>query len=107
MVAKGVPKVILCQGYVAIRLRLLIVSHDFDMVKPTLPPGKVTMVRKKRTINLSKIKGFYYGPKINNVKHGFMTCNMVNICVEKKFPNFSIFAKIENLSCMPKFPGLQ
>ncbi len=25
----------------------LIVSHDFDMVKPTLPPGKKMMARKK------------------------------------------------------------
>ncbi len=66
----------------------LIVSHDFDIVKPTLPPGK------KRTVNLSKIKGSYYGPPKNNAKHGFMTFNMVNICVKKKFPNFAIFAKI-------------
>ncbi len=37
------------------------------------------MAPKKRTINLSKIKDFYYGPPISTVKHGFMTFNMLNI----------------------------
>ncbi len=84
------------------------VSHDFAMVKPTLPPGiKKQWPRKKRTIILSKIKDFYYGPQINNVKHGFMTFNMVNICMQKKNTNFTVFAKIADLSRMPKFPVLQ
>ena len=35
----------------------LIVSHDFEMVKPTLPPGKKTMApKKKQTLNLANIK---------------------------------------------------
>ncbi len=83
----------------------LIVSHDFAIVKPTLPPGKKNDgPEKKLTIILAKIKGFYYGPLINIVKHGIMTFYMVNICVPKKFPNFAIFAK---LSYMPKLPVLQ
>ncbi len=55
------------------------------MIKHTLPPGKKTMARKtKRTINWSRIKNFDYWPPINIVKPGFMTFNMVNICVQKK-----------------------
>ncbi len=75
----------------------LIVSHGFEMVKPTLPPGKNKWwPPKKRTSNLSEIKVFYHGPPINIVKHGFITFNMVNICVQKKNPNFAIpvFTKI-------------
>ncbi len=32
-----------------------------------------------------------------------MTFKMVNICVQEKFPNFAIFAKIAKLSSMPNF----
>ncbi len=86
----------------------LIVSHDFAMVKPTLPPGKKKRwPRKKRTIILSKIKDFYYGSPINNVKHGFMTFSMVNICVRKKFPDFELCSESAKLTCMPKVPLLQ
>ena len=36
-----------------------IVSHDFDMVKPTLHSGKKTMAPgKKRTLDLCKAKNF-------------------------------------------------
>ncbi len=40
------------------------------------------------------MKSFYYEPPVNILKHCFMTFSMVNICVQKKFPNFTIFAKI-------------
>ncbi len=87
----------------------LIVSHDFDMVKATVPSGKKTMAPKKkqRTINLSNIKDFSYVSPVNIVKHGFMTFDMVNICVQKKFTKFAKFAKIAKLSCMPKFTVLR
>ena len=44
-----------------------IASHDFDMVKPTLPPGikKTMALRKKRTPNLCKTNNFYYRPTIH------------------------------------------
>ena len=78
------------------------------MVKPTLPPGKKNDgLEKKRTINLSKIKDFFYRPPVNIVKHDFMTFDMVNICVQKKSTNFAKFARIAKLSCMPKCPVLQ
>ncbi len=50
---------------------------------PSLQEKKTMAPKKKRTINLSKIKDFSDGPPINIVKHGFMTFNMVNICVQK------------------------
>ena len=43
------------------------------------------MARKKT--NLSKIKDFFYGPPVNVVKRGFMTFDVVNICVQIKFKN--------------------
>ena len=71
------------------------VSHDFVMVKPTLPPGKKqTMTQKKNhNIILSKIKDFYYGPTINNVKRGFMTFNMENIMCAEKNPKLHDICK--------------
>ncbi len=67
----------------------LIVSHDFNVVKPTLPPGnKKQWPRKKRPVNLSKINYFYYAAPINIVKHGFTAINIVNLCVQKKIFKF-------------------
>ncbi len=36
---------------------------------------------------------FYYGPQLNNVKCGFMTFNMENICVQKKIPKLHDICK--------------
>ncbi len=51
------------------------------------------MATKKQTVILSKIKDFYYALAIDNVKHGFMTFNMENICVQKKFQNFLFYSR--------------
>ncbi len=71
------------------------------MVIPTLPPGKKNHGPEKNELWIfSKIKDFYYDPSINIVKHGFMTFNMVNICVQKNFPNFRYMQKMQNcLAC--------
>ncbi len=52
-----------------------IVSHDFDMAKPTLPPGKKNDdPEKKQTLNSRKANNFNYRPHRHRDSSSFTQC---------------------------------